>query len=69
MTGFKNECLFRNFVNNRKQEGNSSEKEVWELIQDEKDELWIFINRNTIICNRAKERYAIGISSKNPTVN
>lgn len=39
MTGFKNECLLRNFVNNTKEEGNSSEKEVWELLQDEKDDL------------------------------
>lgn len=39
MMGIKNECLLRYFVNNTKREGNSSKKEVWELIQDEKDDL------------------------------
>lgn len=39
MTSFKKECFLRNFVNNTKQESNSSEKDVWELIQDEKDDL------------------------------
>lgn len=69
MTGLKIEHFLGKFVDNTKQGSNISGKEARELIQEERDDLESWSNRNKVICNSAKARSSMEINSKNLAAN